>query len=293
MIIEHIKKYYLGYIALNALFTVLYTVYIYLGLNSVGMPLDLVKDIDILLLNFVVIIISFIFIVTGIIPLFLLFIYFPTEFMFYGSTILIVLILIYFVIKYFYFYSLHHYVNIIKFVIPSIPIYIFISLFSLFLIILLSLPILSISNSVKQHDKWPDIAKPTLLIRLYQDFSGYPRLGLLNKKKYIIVGENTKVFKAYDLETTIDYAKNISKEDIQLCRNIADLKETKSLALHILFKSKRNKIESDMKYLNITDPIQFMSLDAKNFDIDIEKLKKECTKLLEHKNIKIDKTKIE
>lgn len=263
-----------------ALLGAIYTIYMLIGLSSVGIPFYLVNSIE-NLGAFIVFFISILLLsFTIIIPFIFLYI-FTDKFFFISLIMVIILIYIYLIKKYYIITEFHNY--------SRIQIY---NLFTLFfkiiplitLSVILSLPFVHMFELILSKDNKYNL-QPTLLINLYKDFYGYPNIIEVKDKKYILVGKDDTTYQVYDLNKTVNYYyknKQDSNSTKKLCINIEDIVHQKNreddIALKLLMLSPNNHIDNDLNYLKINDTniTKKYAYNAKNIDLNITLLKNNC-----------------
>lgn len=213
-----------------------YTAYILFAIVEFGVPIQaiLTNNDEILYLSaFILSVILFLFLMT---------------FILYGIFILLLKILyelsFFFVIKIFFnlfsnniknfflvMYLKKTYVSHIRFLSVTKVTFTF-----LFIIVFLTLSFIPFGTLLTDINYKLKLYKPFIVFQIYNEYIGYPKYGIINKKEKIIVGYNRNYIYAYDLETLKSNIKNDVSKKVIYCSNkkyIEDeyrLKDTKGFS---------------------------------------------------------------
>lgn len=263
----------------------IYSSFFYLALKNIGIPIQFTTDINILLSIATFIFIAFLSILT-IIPIFLLYIihFYSDFFSSYSPYIIFVIYLIY-VLSDIFIWTLSY-----KFIKQSKEI------ISFFLSGLLSkkffipvlgfiffIPFMNIAEGIRFHQSFYQFGQPTFLYGLYHSFTGYPKIANIENKKYIVTGNDSVNYVAYDVNSTLAYVYDINQSQNyeQLCRNLdKNYNDEDKLVYELLALSTNNK-PADATFLAVKQiPLTLTPMTINSLNIDRNALEKNCTTYL-------------
>lgn len=275
---------YLPYIFATYLY--IYSAYLYLALKSIGIPIQLVLDV-----NTVLTVVGFFFVIlimtVSFVPfLFLIFVLlimdFPEETKFYGSLVVIFVLGL---------YTIYRLCNRVYYFIRPIEIkdfvmgmyYPAVMIILAVISIITIVPFIYVIDSFRQHNSFPEHGQPTFLLESYYDLTGFPKVGELHGKKYIVVGYDTVHYYAYQSNKILEYLDIEEKSGNfeQMCRNMeGEYKDQYKLIFEALRHSKNNNPSQAELFKNKGSDIKFQPLNLNTLTIDKLELEQKCTKYL-------------
>lgn len=277
---QHINQYQIMYIAVYTLFLLLYTVYLQLGLHSLGIPFKFIDSIQNFGIAILFILTVIILIMTLFIPIIVgsLYMIGQLENPMYGYISIIILAMLHLILET-KSYTYTRLVHLIKYGLLLLLKLFYQWIPKIVLIIMFFAPFLYTFELMFPDNK-KFKAQPTILVNLYQEFYGYPKIIEIKDKKYLLVGKDDTTYQVYDLNKTVNYYHTNQKDSNvmrRLCMNISD-KDDDDISLQILMLSPNHQIDNDLEYLKISDTniTKNYSYNAKNIDLNRTILSANC-----------------